>query len=132
MNKKLITEIVIKELPDDHPDKLLTADNVFVRYWVTGRASETMRLTNHGYDVFKSAGLQEYSYRSFVRELTNKLNNIKVNEFTLLLSKQLKCPWYLTIDEPVKDSFTLKIFDSRIAMMINLYGSVEEYLKAKI
>lgn len=131
MNKQLITEIVIKELPDGHEDKLLTPDDLFIKYWITGRSGDVMRLTKQGYNAFVAAGLQEYSYNIYLRSLSHKLNNIKVNQLTLLMGKLLECPWYLTIAvEPNEEgkSFSLKIFDSKVAMMINLYGSVEDYL----
>lgn len=130
MNKKLVTEIVIKELPDDHPDKLIPLDKMFFKYWYTGRNSDVLRLTKEGYFAFKQAGIQEYAYTINLPSLLKKLNNIKSNQITLKLGKLLECPWYLSFQD--QRSLVLYIFDSKVAMMINLYGSAEDYLQLKL
>lgn len=132
MNKKIITEIVVKELPDDHPDKSISIDKLFLRYWYTGRHSNVLRLTSYGYEAFIVAGLQEYTYAFNLSTLLDKLNNIRASQLTIKIGKLLNCPWYLAITKTHQHSLDLRIFDSKVAMMINLYGGIEDYLKLKL
>jgi len=129
MNKKTITEIVSRELPDGHRDKHHSLETLLFKWWITGRSGAVLRLTDEGYQSFIDAGMQEYSYVINLETLSVKLNSIKGIEFTLKIGKSLKCPWYITLIN--KKTCGLKVFDSKIAMMINLYGSVEDYLKLK-
>lgn len=130
MNKKIVTEIVRKELPDRHTDKELPLEKIMFKWWSTGRSGNVLRLTDEGYNAFVVAGMQEYSYAINLETLSVKLNSIKGVEFTLKLGKLLKCPWYLTSVN--KKTCSLKIFDSKVAMFINLYGTVEDYLQLKV
>jgi len=130
MSKKLITEIVIKELPDDHPDKSISVEKLFMKYWVTGRSSNILRLSKQGYEAFLAAGLQEYSYKINTNLLSKKLNNINVHNLTLKMGKLFKCPWYFS--KPNSSFISVSLFDSKVAMFINLYGSIENYLELKV
>ena len=130
MNKKLITEIVIKELPDDHPDKQLSLEKLIFKYWATGRTGNTLRLNDDGYEAFIASDIQSYSYEINLEQLQSKLNITKATEFTLKIGKLLKCPWYLN---PIgKKTCILIIFDSKVAMFINLHGNILDYLQLKL
>lgn len=130
MNKKTITEIVVQELPVDHPDKSISIDKLYLKYWYTGRNSDVLRLTQYGYEAFKDAGIQKYSYAFNIESLMTKLNKSKGYQVTMQVGKILKCPWYISKKD--QKTLVLDIFDSKIAMMINLYGSVEDYFKSKL
>lgn len=130
MNKKTVTEIVRQELPDGHDHKTLSLEKIMFKWWTTGRSGNVLRLTDDGYKAFNDAGIQEYNYTINLETLAIKLNSIKGVEFTLKLGKLIKCPWYLTLKD--KKHVTLKVFDSKVAMIINLYGTIEDYLQLKV
>ena len=58
--------------------------------------------------------------------------NFNIHEFTLKIGKLIKCPFYL--GSKPKDSKTkayIKVYDSKVAMMISLYGSnLQDYIIA--
>jgi hypothetical protein len=136
MNKKIITEIVQNQLPYDHEDKNTPLEDLMFKWWVTGRTGTGLRLTSNGYMAFVSADIQEYNYSINIEEFIKKLNNIKAPyDLTLKIGKVIKCPWFMspTTDNGNKSRsrkiFLVRIFDSKVAMMINLYGSFEDYLQ---
>lgn len=130
MNKKQVTEIVRKELPDGHEFKSISQEKILFKWWTTGRSGNVLRLTDEGYKAFCDAGIQEYNYTINLETLALKLNSIKGVEFTLKVGKLLQCPWYLSLVN--KKTCNLKVFDSKVAMIINLYGTIEDYLKLKV
>jgi hypothetical protein len=45
------------------------------------------------------------------------------------LNKKIKCPYYMGVNKDGKKSFPyIRFYDSKIAMLISLYGNVNEYL----
>jgi hypothetical protein len=132
MNKKTITEIVQNQLPYDHEDKNTSLEDLMFKWWVTGRTGTGLRLTDQGYMAFVRADIQEYNYVINPEAFVKKLNNKASWDLTLKIGKAIKCPWFITMtDKKTKVSsrfLTVKIFDSKVAMMINLYGSLEDYL----
>lgn len=132
MNKKTITEIVRDQLPTDHEDKIKPLEELLFKWWVTGRTGSGLRLTDQGYMAFVNADIQEYNYIVNPEAFVEKLNTKASWDLTLKLGKTIKCPWFISMTEigtTAKSRFlSVKIFDSKIAMMINLYGSFEDYL----
>lgn len=125
MNKKTITEIVQNQLPYDHEDKNTSLEDLMFKWWATGRTGTGLRLTDQGYMAFVRADIQEYNYVINPEAFVKKLNNKASWDLTLKIGKTIKCPWFITISSKF---LTVKIFDSKVAMMINLYGSLEDYL----
>jgi alanine racemase len=95
--------------------------------------------------------INEYHKKNFdfmVNLLLNNLNlgnmrcpncNLKGNfdmehfkillNYLLELNKKIKCPYYMGVNKLEKRSFPyIRFYDSKIAMMISLYGNVNEYL----
>jgi len=130
MNKQAITSIVQKELPDNHIDKNIPIEKLLFKWWVTGRTGRGYRLTDIGYQAFIDAKIWSYSYTLNLKTLSEKLNNIKAKDLTLLLGKKISCPWYIQ-NTSAKNTCQVFVYDSKIAMMINLYGTLEEYLNRK-
>lgn len=117
--KELITEALLKELPNSG----LSLDRAIFLWWFTGR-QEGLRLTDVGLAAFQQAEIEFYdhefrqdgqSYYSFISELT----------------KKIKCPYYIGVNK--NDSgkkFYIRLYDSKIAMMVKLYGTLQEYLES--
>ena len=134
MNKKTITEIVRKQLPTDHEDKNASLEDLLFKWWATGRTGTGLRLSDQGYMAFVIADIQEYNYTINPEAFIEKLNSKASWDLTLKLGKIIKCPWFISMvtDKGTKAPsrfLCVRIFDSKVAMMINLYGSLEDYLK---
>ena len=118
--KEQITEAVVKELPE-YLKHEIDVDKLLMDWWFTGR-QEGLRLTDAGDAAFRFAEIE------FYKAELGKMNTSWYS-FMLELSKKIKCPYYLGVDKVnnKKQSF-IRLYDSKIAMMINLYGSIEAYL----
>jgi hypothetical protein len=124
--KENITQAVFSEIPKHNNIWLeYTIDELLPRWWYTGR-NEGLRLTDIGTLAFQAAQIEFYdiefkqqgsSWYSFLVEVNNKIN----------------CPYYLGSGKKInneKKNAYIRLYDSKVAMLINLYGSLEEYLTA--
>lgn len=123
--KETISEAIFKILPEHNKYKDLTTEQLLFRWWVTGRGGDGLRLTDEGMDAFSLADITFYHYPL---KLKDKQTTIHVSKFTVEIGKKIKCPFYIGVDDKKKPY--IRLFDSKIAMMVNLYGSIEEYLKS--
>jgi hypothetical protein len=95
-------------------------------WWHTGR-QEGLRLTQVGMEAFKIAQIEYYDHE-FIQD------GKSYNEFILDLNKKIKCPYYIgvnTIKQKTK-SFYIRLYDSKIAMLVKIYGTLQEYLESVI
>ena len=113
--KRLITEAVFEKLPTS---ARIGIDQAIFRWWMSGR-QDGLRLTELGDKAFKLADVESFSHP------LEKITSGKWYTFLLELSKKMKCPYYIG----VKDNKNfIRIYDSKIAMLITLYGTFQEYL----
>lgn len=131
-SKKQLIEVVLANIPKQLNYTLndkLSIDDLYVKWFATGR-QDGFRLTEQGDEAFRLAEIEYYEYpiKSMFKEYYL---------FLLELHKKIKCPYYLGT-EKIKSSAGLKLtnnpyvrlYDSEIAMMISLYGSLEDYLQS--
>lgn len=124
--KETITQAVFSEIPkQDNIWIEYKIDELLPRWWFTGR-HEGLRLTDIGATAFQAAKIEFYdiefkqqgsSWYSFLIEVNNKIN----------------CPYYLGSGKKLKNdkkNAYIRLYDSKVAMLINLYGSLEDYLTA--
>ena len=94
-----------------------------VWYSVSG---DSMRLTPKGDDIFRTAGIEFF-------ELPFKLKHSSLFEFITDCNKKIKCPYFInttkSVDGKTKLPF-IRLYDSKIAMMMTLYGDIESYLES--
>jgi hypothetical protein len=116
-DKKKLTEELIELLAED--------DRVTVRYamiawWFNIRERGGMRLTGLGYRAFtEDLELEHYSY--------SIENPILFNQQTILqLDRKMQMPYY--IDVVKKMPKKIVFFGSKEAVMINLYGNLQQFL----
>lgn len=124
--KQTITEIIIKELPENYFGTT-DLEKIIFKIWCTGRTGRGLRLTEEGKRAFQDADLTHYEYLLDIKKLAN--NWKKFHTLSLELDKKIKCPFYLGIKETGKKQGYIIIYDSKIAMMINLYGNIEDFLE---
>lgn len=122
--KQKITESVLAEIPASH--RLyhnLPIEDVIFKWWATGR-QEGLRLTDEGMSAFQIADIEFYDF-DFVKE------GQSYHSFIIELSRKIKCPYYIGVNKKDKiKTFYLRLYDSKIAVMLNLYGSLQEYLNS--
>lgn len=122
--KHRITEAVLAEIPKSHRIyHELPIEDVIFKWWQTGR-QEGLRLTDEGVTAFELAQIEFYDYEF-------KQDGQSYHSFVLELNKKIKCPYYIGVNKKSKEkSFYIRLYDSKIAMMLGLYGNLQEYLAA--
>jgi hypothetical protein len=122
--KQIITEAVLAELPDNKSIDS-TADNLMMRIWISGR-QDGLRLTEYGDFIFRMAEIEYYQSDFKLRQGTSE------HAYVMEINKKIKCPFYLGVNkiEGKKKQPYIRLYDSKIAMMISLYGNLDSYLKS--
>jgi hypothetical protein len=123
MNRESITKKIIEELNIDSP--LWTYEDAMKKWWMIPRTDGGLRLTEVGDLAFRYAKIEFYNY-DFAINSTNSWHN-----YLLELNKKLKCPYYIGVNK-VEDSKKpfIRLYDSKIAIMVSLYGSISDYIKS--
>jgi len=122
--KHRITETVLAEIPKSHRIyHELPIEDVIFKWWITGRQNG-LRLTDEGVTAFQLAGIAFYDY-DFTQD------GKSYHSFVLELNKKIQCPYYLGVNKNDKSkAFYIRVYDSRVAMMLGLYGNLKEYLQS--
>jgi hypothetical protein len=125
-NKTKITQYVLDNLQNVDRYKSHTVDKVFLRWWMTGRSSEGMRITDEGKVVFEMAGITHYD----IELKFSKDKKFKPQHFIIQCNKKIKCPYYLglKLEDKTKIPF-VRLYDNKIAVLVALYGDLMEYLE---
>jgi hypothetical protein len=121
--KQIITEAVAKELPDElREERDSPVDGLLFKWWQTGR-QDGLRLTDYGDLAFRMAEIEFYQYDLASRPVDT------YHAWVMELNKKIKCPYYMGVNKDEKKSKPfIRFYDSKIAMMVSLYGNVNEYL----
>ena len=121
-HKLIITEAVLAELPNNQQVDS-TADGLMMRIWMSGR-QDGLRLTEYGDFIFRMAEIEYYQSVFKLREGTSE------HAYIMEINKKIKCPFYLGVNkiEGKKKQPYIRLYDSKIAMMIELYGDIVSYL----
>ena len=121
-HKLIITEAVLAELPKNQQVDS-TADGLMMRIWMSGR-QDGLRLTEYGDFIFRMAEIEYYQSVFKLREGTSE------HAYVMEINKKIKCPFYLGVNkiEGKKKQPYIRLYDSKIAMMIELYGDIVSYL----
>jgi hypothetical protein len=121
-HKLIITEAVLAELPNNQQVDS-TADGLMMRIWMSGR-QDGLRLTEYGDFIFRMAEIEYYQSNFKLREGTSE------HAYVMEINKKIKCPFYLGVNkiEGKKKQPYIRLYDSKIAMMIELYGDIVSYL----
>ena len=121
--KQIITEAVAKELPDElSEERTSEVDSLLFKWWQTGR-QDGLRLTDYGDLAFRMAEIEFYQYDLIARPADT------YHTWVMELNKKIKCPYYMGVNKDGKKNKPfIRFYDSKIAMMVSLYGNVNEYL----
>jgi hypothetical protein len=121
--KELITKAVLGQMPAPWPD--WPVEDVMKKWWQTGSRGDSLRLTDMGDMAFRVGEIEFYEY-----EFTTKIEG-SYHTYILSLSRKIKCPYYLGVSksEGKKNQPYIRLYDSKIAIMVSLYGDLDSYLK---
>jgi len=124
-NKKhKILEVVINQIPDFK--NKTSIDELILKYFWTGRSSESLRLTLDGSVLFEEANIAYYEFPLDKKILSTQSST---RGFILTVGKKLKCPFYiLTKEEKNKKALYIRLYDHKIATLVTLYGDFSIYL----
>jgi hypothetical protein len=106
-------------------DHQITFDEAMQKWWMTMRNETGLRLTEMGDLSFRFADIAFYDYDFDIR-LDDGWHN-----FILTMNKKIKCPYYVGLNKSkdVKQPY-IRLYDSKIAVMVSLYGNINDYLKS--
>lgn len=121
-NKKKLTEIILNNLPSNSPWHNIDIDKLLFEWWFTGRNSNNLRLTDKGKEAFELAEIEYFDFDL-------KLEKQEHTKFLLFVGKKLTSPYFFGLKNRFYKSVYIRVFDSKLAMLITLYGSFDEYLK---
>ena len=123
MNRETITKKIINELNSEEP--LWNFDDAMKKWWMIPRPDGGLRLTDIGDLAFRYAKIEFYNYDFSINSSSGWHN------FILEMNKKIACPYYIGVNK-VNDSKQpfIRLYDSKIAIMVSLYGNINEYLKS--
>lgn len=131
--KKQLTEIIINQLPDNSLYKTIPIDKTIARWWMTGWHTDNLRLTIDGKFAFDEAKIEFFDFALFTEEEFKSRKNSKkfYNDHKFLTKlKNIDCPFYIGQKTQQYISSYIRVYDSKIAVMIGLYGNIENYLES--
>lgn len=124
MTKPSLKEVITKTVIEQLPDNLWVYDDAMKKWWMTVRSDRGLRLTDIGDMCFRHAEIEYYEYDL-------KISKEQSLHATILeLSKKIKCPYYLGAKKDSKVQPYIRLYDSRVAVMVSLYGNIMDYLKS--
>lgn len=117
--KETITKVVL-----EHVDQTFwTFEKAMKSWWFNPRKDGGLRLSQTGDLEFRYADLEHHTH-----ELKTSSVKKSYYQFVLDLDKKIKCPYYMDIDFNKKPY--IRLYDSRISMMLSLYGDIDSYLNS--
>jgi len=116
-DKSTICETVVPILQEKNID--ISVNRAMKTWWRNPRKSGGLELTDRGHNSFEFANLEHYNVEYCFDDYSARFNIL----FTL--NKKLSCPYYI---QNRKKIMNIKIYDSRIYVLINLYGGIQDYL----
>jgi hypothetical protein len=116
-DKRKLTEQLVALLPEDHKIPVTTALGL---WWYNIRRNGGMRLTASGYEAFrKHLDLEHYSYAIDNPSLINQQTVLK-------LDRKMQMPYYISAVKGIPKQIIF--FGSQEAVVINLYGNLQQFL----
>ena len=121
--KETITVAVLSQLPDV---ARITLKDALLTWWMNIRKEGGLRLSAVGDLAFRQAEIEYYEYPF------NLVIDVSIHSVMLELNKKIKCPYFLGVnkDTDKKNKPYIRLYDSKVAMMVSLYGNINEYLES--
>lgn len=127
-----IIQEVLSKLHNHNDNSVLPDIDHYVNSsFQTKRSGTSLRLTPFGKYLFEHCGIEYYKF-----EFTKKYTGLEFESITRKLAN-IKCPFFIDsffIDDYTYSSYSAKlmliVYNGKIATMIGLYGTVDEYLES--
>ena len=118
--KELITEAVLVEL--GRPSSEHGIDEYIKSWWFT-RSGDSLRLLPAGDQALRTAEIEFF-------DVPLSIKHVSWYQFLSDCSKKLKCPYFIGLNkiDGQKNQPYIRLYDSKIAMMLTLYGDIQSYL----
>ena len=116
-DKLQLTQALVANLPEEFAESAEVAART---WWANIRKTGGLRLTDHGFYVF-SRVLELAHYDLDIRPI---LGNRRI---ILALDRKLQSPYYIKIEKRIPVEICM--FGSREAVVAQLYGNVEKFLR---
>lgn len=114
-----ITSAVLKILMPDHSKEDL--HKAKVTWWQNFRSTGGFGLTFNGSKAFQNAEIEYQEYE------ISRVATVTGLGYSSLLDKKMIVPYYFYVDKGI---FKIKVYDSRVSMLIVLYDSVMDYVNS--
>lgn len=120
--KELITKAVLEQLEDN----TWTVEDAMLKWWMNTRKDGGLRLTDMGDLSLRYAKIEFFNYDFFIDKGSSW------HLFILDMNKKINCPYYIGVNktENKKNHPYIRIYDSKVAVLISLYGNINDYLKS--
>jgi hypothetical protein len=115
LNKSLVTQQLVDKMSGDIQ---VTLDQAMKEWWMNLRDHGGMRLSEVGYIAFNVMEIERWEYDLSAHK------PLKASLY-LALDQKLTCPYYIVAGKKAK----LVLFGSREAMLLNLYGNIDQYIE---
>ena len=126
-----IVKTILTETQDDpdFPWNNHDPDKLIFEWFVTGRGGDGLRLTDVGASAFAKANIAHYTF-DLKQDATPFLPAKNWESYAILLNKKIRCPYHIgvSIDEKKKKKPYIRVYDHKIAVLMTLYGTVDDYL----
>jgi hypothetical protein len=124
MNRAAYKETITKVVLEHCDQTIWNFEKAIKSWWYNPRKDGGLRLTQVGDLEFRYADLENHTHNFNTKKISKSYY-----QFVLELDKKMKCPYYMDIDAKTKTPF-IRLYDSRISMMLNLYGDIDSYLNS--
>ena len=121
--KRRITKAILEQSSESN----INLDSAMKTFWLDIRNEGGLRLTDMGNSFFARVDIESFEFPFRLQKITDKEPIYSYQNLMLDLSLKVPCPYYIGRHKPSEPY--IKIYDSKIAMMINLYGDIYEYLR---
>lgn len=119
--KDVITEAILAQLPDSRENII---DDAISTWWFT-KSGQGLRLTAEGDLAFRLADIEFF-------DIPLTVTQEKWYSFIVEAGKKIDCPYYIGVNKTQSKSKQpyIRLYDSKIAMMVTLYGDIHSYLES--
>ena len=118
VNREKITRAVLKTINPEYIES--DFETALYRWWKNPRSTGGLRLTDEGHRNFVLADIEYHEFDCGDAYYEGLL------KFELMLDRRMICPYYLIYQNKRK---YIRVYDSRVTMMIMLYDNFDDYLK---
>jgi hypothetical protein len=118
VNREKITRAVLKTINPEYTES--DFETALYRWWKNPRSTGGLRLTDEGNRNFVLADIENHEFDGGEAYYEGYM------KFELMLDRRMICPYHLIYQNKRK---YIRVYDSRVTMMIMLYDNFDDYLK---